>query len=204
MKNIDRIGSFVNVKKNNLFFNGCSSCEGDCCNGAKGFSLSPLILEDFEEVYENFAIVFSLVERKLRAYVVLNDGEGHCKYYIDNKCSIYEKRTPSCKLYPVSPYFENILIDTECPSINNEFGTKICSDGKLNDEFYTNRLLNFNDKLEESLEFYDSIHNINDFKFIGNIKGMPLLRYVKENDNKYLKMHLESLKHYDSHKRDFF
>lgn len=193
---MDKIGTFVNIKNNDLFFSGCSTCEGNCCNGAKGFSLSPLILEDFEEVYKNFAIIFSIQEKKLKAYVLLNNGKEHCKYYIDNKCSIYEQRTPACKLYPISPYFENILIDTECPSINMEFGESICSEGKLNDKFFTKRLLNFNDKLKESFDFYDSIYYINDFKFIGHISGMPFLKYNKSSDNKYIKMHLESLIHF--------
>jgi Fe-S-cluster containining protein len=195
---MDSVGSFVNIKNHNLKFSGCNTCDGDCCNGAKGFALSPLILEDFEEVYENFPIVFSLNDRKIKAYVVLNDGKDHCKYYLDNRCSIYEKRTPACKLYPISPYFDNILIDTECPSINLEFGKDICENGKIHDDFYTNRLNNFNEKLKESMEFFESIDNINDFKFIGHVLGMPLLKYTKQSDNKYINMHLDSLIHYDS------
>lgn len=195
---MDSIGSFVNIKKNNLFFNGCATCDGNCCNGARGFALSPLILEDFEEVYKNFTITFALNDRKLRAYVILNNGKDHCKYYINNQCSIYEERTPACKLYPVSPYFENILIDTECPSINTEYGEPICSEGKLNDTFYTDRLTDFNEKLKESFDFYDSIHNINNFKFLGDILGMQLLKYVGPSDNKYIKMHKESLIHYEN------
>lgn len=202
---IEKVGTFVNIDNQNLFFNGCSTCEGNCCNGAKGFALAPLILEDFEKVYKNFTIAFSLIDRKIRAYVVLNDGKSHCKYYIDNKCSIYEQRTPACRLYPVSPYFENILIDTTCPSINSEFGEPISTNGKLNDKFYTNRLSNFNEKLEESLNFYDYIHDINDFKFIGHISGIPLLRYTKQSENKYINIHLESLKHYgNSSNKSFF
>lgn len=190
--------NFLNIKNHDLYFNGCGTCEGNCCNGAKGFAVSPLILEDFEKVYKNFAIVFSLRDKKLDAYVILNDGKGHCKYYIDNKCSIYEQRTPSCKLYPISPYFDNILVDTECPSINTEFGTSICQSGKLNKDFFTSRLENFNNKLQKTREFYNGIHNINHFKFIGHIRGMPLLKYTKSTDNKYIQMHLESLVHYDS------
>lgn len=197
---MDSVGSFVNIKKNNLFFNGCATCDGNCCNGARGFALSPLILEDFEEVYKNFTITFALNDRKLRAYVILNNGKDHCKYYINNQCSIYEQRTPACKLYPVSPYFENILIDTECPSINTEYGEAICSEGKLNDTFSTDRLTDFNEKLKASFDFYDSIHNINNFKFLGDILGMQLLKYVGPSDNKYIKMHKESLIHYENFK----
>lgn len=55
---MESVGSFANIKSHNLFFNGCATCEGSCCNGTKGFVASPLIVEDFEAVYQNFPIVF--------------------------------------------------------------------------------------------------------------------------------------------------
>jgi len=192
---MDKVGSFINIKQHDFYFNGCSSCDGDCCNGAKGFALSPLILEDFEEVYKNFAIVFSIHNNKINAFVVLNDGKSHCRYYIDNKCSIYEQRTPACKLYPISPYFEHILIDTECPSINNEFGSIISKGGKLNDDFFTQRLENFNEKVTKSFEFYDALDEKDSFEFIGSILDMPILKYIKPSQNRYIQMHLKSLEH---------
>lgn len=193
---MQELDTFVNIKNQNFFFNGCSNCEGECCNGAKGFALAPLILEDFIEVYKNFAIVFAINNRKLKAYVVLNNGKEHCKYYIDDKCSIYEQRTPACKLYPVSPYFDDILVDTHCPSINSNDGIELCSNGKLNSDFYTKRLDNFSEKLEKSIKFYNSIYDINDFKFIGDILGMGIFKYTKQSENKYIKMHQESLRHW--------
>ncbi len=190
---MDKIGSFINIKTQDFYFNGCSGCDGDCCNGAKGFALSPLILEDFEEVYKNFAIVFGFQDENLRAYVVLNDGKSHCRYYIDNKCSIYEQRTPACKLYPISPYFEHILVDSECPSINDKSGICLSHNGKINDAFYTKRLDNFKDKLEKTYMFYDAINDKENFEVIGNILGIDILKYIKNTDDKYLKMHLDSL-----------
>lgn len=191
------MNSFVNIKDNNLFFSGCSTCEGNCCNGAKGFSLSPLILEDFEEVYKNFAIVFSVANNELKAFVVLNNGKGHCKYYINNQCSIYEQRTPACKLYPISPYFDEILIDTECPSINHEYGESISHNGNLNTKFYTERLTNFHEKLKKTTQFYATLDDINAFKLLGYISEMPLFTYTKQIENKYIEMHQQSLVHLD-------
>ena len=191
---MDKIGTFVNIKNNNLYFNGCNSCDGDCCNGAKGFAISPLILDDFEDVYKNFAIIFNLNAQHIKAYVVLNDGKSHCKYYLNNKCSIYEERTPACKLYPVSPYFEHILVDTQCPSINTQFGEIITKDAKLHNDFYTKRLDNFNEKLKLSYKFYDNLDK-RYFEKIGNILGIDIFKYTKNNDNKYIQMHLKSLKH---------
>ncbi len=190
-----QVGTFVNIKSRNFYFKGCETCEGTCCNGAKGFALSPLILEDFEEVYENFAIVFTLKAKKLRALVVLNDGKSFCKYYINNRCSIYEKRTPACKLYPVAPYFDDILVDTACPSINDCEGKIVSFNSKISDDFFNKRLNNFDDKLKKSYDFYDSINDINNFKFIGHIRGIPLLKYTKDTDDIYLNMHLKSLVH---------
>jgi len=192
---MESIGSFVNIKSHNFHFHGCSTCEGDCCNGAKGFAASPLILEDFEAVYHNFPILFSFKEQKVVAYVLLNDGKNYCKYYVNQQCSIYLQRPPACKLYPVSPYFEHVLVDTACPSVNQESGYSVCSDGKLNSAFATKRLENFVEKLEATHAFFESINTLEDFEHVGNLLGIPLFRYVKPSDNPYIKMHLESLKH---------
>ncbi|WP_263834054.1 YkgJ family cysteine cluster protein [Sulfurospirillum oryzae] len=192
---MESIGSFVNIKSHNFHFHGCSTCEGHCCNGAKGFAASPLILEDFEEVYKNFPILFSVTEQKLMAYVLLNDGKNYCRYYVNQQCSIYLQRPPACKLYPVSPYFEQLFIDTACPSVNQDSGYSLCHDGQLNSAFATKRLENFVEKLEETHAFFESINALEDFEHVGNLSGIPLFRYIKPSDNKYIKMHLESLKH---------
>jgi len=193
---MERIGSFVNSASHDLFFNGCSSCKGVCCNGREGFAASPLILEDFEAVYQHFAIVFSFDgEGELGVYVMLNDGKGYCKYFIDNQCSIYEHRTPACRLYPVSPYFEHILVDTACPSVSQTFGTIICKDSKLNQSFYTQRLENFVAKREATKAFLESIKNEEHFAYCGEVLGLPLFRYAGKSDNVYIKMHQMSLHH---------
>lgn len=193
---MESIGSFVNIKSHNLYFNGCSACEGNCCNGAKGFAASPLILEDFEDVYKNFPILFSVNGEDLVAYVLLNDGKGHCKYYVDHKCSIYDQRTPACKLYPISPYFEHILVDTECPAISTQSGKVLCKDGVLHSAFYTKRLENFVEKRDATKVFLESIKQVEDFEYVGEILGLPLLKYIKPSDSPYIQMHLESLKHF--------
>lgn len=192
---MESIGSFVNIKSHNFHFHGCSTCEGHCCNGSKGFAASPLILDDFEEVYKNFPILFSIKDQKLVAYVLLNNGKNHCKYYVNQQCSIYEQRTPACKLYPVSPYFEHIFVDTNCPSVKHDFGYSLCQDGILNSAFYTKRLDSFVEKLEETNAFLESINTMEHFEYVGNLLGIPLLKYTKPSDNKYIKMHLLSLEH---------
>lgn len=191
-----KVDTFINIKHEDFYFNGCNSCEGQCCNGSNGIALSPLILDDFEEVYKNFTIIFGWYKKKVSVYMILNDGKGHCKYYINGKCSIYDSRAPACKLYPISPYFEHVLIDTACPSVNKEFGSKIVVDKNIEGSFYHKRLENFKEKREETQEFLESIKDINNFKFHTHIDGLALLRFNKPSDNKYIKMHLESLSHY--------
>ena len=194
---MDSIGSFVNIKTQDFYFSGCSTCHGSCCNGARGFVASPLILEDFAEVFQNFPILFGFKDEKLFAYVLLNDGKSHCKYYIDHQCSIYEHRTPACKLYPVSPYFEHILVDTHCPSVSAESGTKqLCHDGVLKSEFYTKRLDHFVDKLEKTYAFFESINHRDHFEYVGDVGGVPFYSYAKASESIYIQMHLASLKHF--------
>jgi len=193
---MESIGSFVNIESHDLYFNGCSKCDGHCCNGAKGFAASPLILEDFEAVYKNFAILFSVSGEDLVVYVLLNDGKGHCKYYMDHKCSIYESRTPACKLYPISPYFEYILVDKECPAISEESGKSLCKDGFLARDFYTQRLENFVEKRKMTQSFLESIKYVEDFDYVGDLLGLPLYKYNKPSQNKYIQMHLASLIHF--------
>lgn len=192
---MESIGSYINIKKQDLHFEGCSTCEGHCCNGLKGFAASPLILEDFEEVYNHFPIVFSMKEQKLVAYVLLNDGKNYCKYYINQQCSIYLQRPPACKLYPVSPYFEHIFIDTACPSVNQKSGYVLCNDGKLNSAFATKRLENFVEKLQMTRTFLESINHFDHFDHIGDIFGLSLFKYNQPSDNKYIQMHQASLEH---------
>lgn len=188
------IGNFVNITTKELYFSGCDSCESECCDGSKGFSLSPLILEDFEEVYKNFPILFGWKDKQVQAYVMLNDGKGSCRYLEDGKCSIYDQRTPACKLYPVSPYFEHILIDTDCPSVNETEGNKILVSNTEKGAFFHKRLENFKEKREKAQEFFKSISDINNFKFHTHLNGMALLRYNSNSSNEYIQMHLESLK----------
>ena len=192
---METIGSFLNVKSQDFYFSGCGSCMGTCCNGAEGFALSPLILEDFAEVYQNFAIVFALAHDGLGAFVVLNDGSGHCRYYKEGMCTIYEQRTPACKLYPLSPYFDDLLIDTACPSVNLEYGQRISHKGHVAKEFVTKRLENFVHKRQKTQEFLDTIDKQRDLRAIGTILSVPLYIYEGKTQDPFLTMHQESVKY---------
>lgn len=194
---MERIGSFVSIQTDDFHFSGCSTCKGECCNGAKGFVAAPLILEDFEAVYRHFPILFSIHEERLRAFVLLNDGKGYCPYYVNQQCSIYEERTPACKLYPVSPFFEHLYVDTQCSGINtHQMGTSLCHQGVLQSAFYTKRLENFVEKLEETYAFFKEIYHAEHFQYVGDVAGLALFVYTKQSDSPYLHLHQASLKHF--------
>lgn len=191
---MDCIGSFITIKGRNWYFNGCSTCQGFCCDGAYGFSLAPLILEDFEAVYRYFPIVFSFLEDTLGVFVLLNDGKNQCRYFENKRCSIYDHRPPACRLYPVSPYFEHLLVDTKCPSLSRTEGRLLCKNGVLESAFYTKRLENFVAKKEETRLFLERMNDRNDFEYIGKIADTSLYVSKHADQNRYLKMHAESLK----------
>ncbi|MDY0263714.1 MAG: YkgJ family cysteine cluster protein [Sulfurospirillum cavolei] len=191
---MDCIGSFITIKGRDWYFNGCSTCQGFCCDGAYGFSLAPLILEDFEAVYRYFPIVFSFLEDTLGVFVLLNDGKNQCRYFENKRCSIYDHRPPACRLYPVSPYFEHLLVDTKCPSLSRTEGRLLCKNGVLESAFYTKRLENFVAKKEETRLFLERMNDRNDFEYIGKIADTSLYVSKHADQNRYLKMHAESLK----------
>ena len=191
---MDTLGSFVNIKKQDVYFKGCDSCNGHCCDGANGFSIAPLILEDFAEVYRYFPILFHFQHQQLSAYVLLNDGKNPCRYLEKNKCTIYDTRPPACKLYPVSPYFEEILVDTHCPSINSTEGRVVSQKGILNQDFHTKRLENFVQKREATRQLLEQFNRFEDFEYVIDIGNKAFYRYTKVSQNGYMKMHKESLK----------
>ncbi len=191
---MDCIGSFITIKGRDWYFNGCSTCQGFCCDGAYGFSLAPLILEDFEAVYRYFPIVFSFLEDTLGVFVLLNDGKNQCRYFENKRCSIYDHRPPACRLYPVSPYFEHLLVDTKCPSLSRTEGRLLCKNGVLESAFYTKRLENFVAKKKETRLFLERMNDRNDFEYIGKIADTSLYVSKHADQNRYLKMHAESLK----------
>ena len=191
-----QVGSFRTIAHQRWYFKGCDTCGGACCNGAKGFTAAPLILEDFEAVYQHFPIVFSVKENALVAYVLLNDGKGYCPYFEHNRCSIYDQRPPACKLYPISPYFEHILVDTSCPSVNAFSGTLVCQNGVLESAFYTQRLENFVAKKEATERFFARLYRPEDFAYLGDVSGLPLYQYIKPHASTYVQMHKASLKHF--------
>lgn len=195
---MEQIGSYLNIAKYDFYFNGCASCDKRCCDGRAGYALTPLIVDDFKEVYKHFPILFGSVNGVFRPLMLLNDGNSLCSYLDDNgQCTIYDERPPSCKLYPISPFFDEVFIDSNCPSVSGEItGEAIVQKGQVVEKFYHKRLENFNQKLEKTSEFMkELVKNESDFEPVGEVSGVLLYRYIGSIENEAVQMHKNSLQH---------
>jgi len=181
---------FISIKDiESIYFDSCSGCLENCCSG-KNFKFIPLILDDFIEVYENFKIYFAKIEGSFTPIMQLAEVDSGCKYFKDSICTIYDKRPPGCRLYPISPYFDDILVDLSCKAVGNQ-GIFLASKDKISSNFYHKRLENFNKKREETIKFIESIKDCLILeKVVLNIELYICNRNI---DNIYIKMHQKSL-----------
>ena len=116
----------------------------------------PLILDDFRFVYKFFPIVFTKISNELRAVILL--GENGCRYLQNGVCTIYDDRPPSCRIYPLTPYFDKIMIDDNCPSVG-DVGEFLADETEISQKNRSERLVEFGDKYAKTVEFLDSIQN---------------------------------------------
>ena len=186
---------YINIEEaKGLCFSDCQTCTTSCCDGGR-FIVAPLVMEDFKSVYEKFLIAFALIDDKLRVVMLISNRNKPCIYYKDKRCTIYEERPPACVLYPYTPYFDEVLIDTACEAVG-DVGLSLTQDAdklleKVHPSFYHKRLEGFSSKLEVTQEFLDNLDN--NFEAIVDIEGITLMSYVGKEDNEFLKMHKASL-----------
>ena len=108
-----------------LYFSSCENCS-ECCEGK--FFLAPLVLEDFDKVRDYFEIRAVVLNNEIIPVILLTDGEGgSCPYLENGKCSIYNRRPPACKIYPFSPFYDDIFIDISCKGVSSNSGEKLPS-----------------------------------------------------------------------------
>ena len=177
-----------------LCFSGCDQCQESCCDGSK-FILAPLVLDDFKRVYKKFLIAFAVFEHRVKAVMLLSNKFSPCLYYKEGKCSIYEERPPVCKIYPYTPYFDDVLIDTACEGVGHN-GMKMVREGECLKErmlegFYDERFENFMDKLADTDIFLEKLGF--EFRPILEIEGVKLLEYIGSQQNSFIQMHKASL-----------
>ena len=154
-----------------LYFKGCGEC-AECCEGK--FFLAPLILEDFPKVEKYFEIRAIILD-EIIPVILLTDGYNSCKYLENGKCSIYDNRPPACKIYPFSPFYEEIFIDLSCPAVGNE-GVKLPSNKNeyLSSPFFESRFIDFKQKREETIQYMKT----KKLTFDKEIKGIKLYKFL--------------------------
>lgn len=170
-----------------LFFSGCNGCVA-CC-GDK-FPLAPLVLDDFRPVHRRFPILFSLQDDELRVFMKLSDYGVPCPYLRSGSCSIYEERPPACRIYPLTPFNDRLLVDRACPAVG-ETGLPLVTRGKPGPAFAHPRLENFRGKRASTARWLAGLDRT--FAPAETVAGIPLFRYAGALDDPYLQMHRASL-----------
>lgn len=183
---------FILTKNKSYSFSSCETCNANCCNGSMGTLYSQIILEDFEN-FENFPILFTFGNLNFaKPVILLTNGENFCRHLKDMKCSIYENRPQICKNYPLSPNIdEQTYIDVTCPSVheNSNDENSFVKEKEMEDYFKNYKDLYINTYFE-----FEKFKK-EDYTKVLTIRNIDFFAYLKEDDNKYIKMHQNSLTH---------
>lgn len=180
-------------------FGSCETCEANCCDGRKGSVMAPINVEDFKPVSKYFPIAFLLGELGyIQPVVLLNNSKTFCRYIENNKCTIYEHRPSICRIYPLSPTVDNNLyIDVNCTAVNEQ-GNYIVKEGVVQEDFMDEKLIHHQDKCVRSYVTFKPFSNPDDYVELIRFNESVVYRLkANSSNNYYLKLHLESLKHFD-------
>jgi Fe-S-cluster containining protein len=180
-----------------LKFGNCDGCQKNCCTPNGGFSLAPLILDDFSEVYEKFPILFAYVGQVFKVVIILNNGKDNCIYFNNDTklCSIYDSRPPACIMYPISPLFDDICVDVSCKAVGQE-GDFLCDKDGFSKTFYHKRVDDFYLKLRRTQKFLNQLRfNV---EKVTTVVGIDLFKYDNKGEydeefQEYINMHHKSL-----------
>ncbi len=175
---------YVNIKNLELIhFNSCKDCV-ECC---KSKYLAPLVLEDFEKVYNYFPILIAKLD-VFKPVMLLSNGV--CPYLKDDKCSIYENRPPACKIYPYSPWYDDILLDISCKGIGIKGELLPLSKEEFyKSPFFDERVDNISEKLKNSLKWLEG----KEVEYIGSLENISLYK-LKDISDYFDSLHFKSLK----------
>jgi len=181
---------YINIKHLHLLkFNNCKECS-ECC---KNKFLAPLVLEDFEKVYQYFPILIAKLDT-LKPVMLLSN-EISCPYLKNETCSIYENRPPACRIYPFSPWYDSILLDISCKGVGIEGEALPLSKNEfINSKFFDTRIENIESKLIQTQKWL----NNQNLKYFATFKEIELFTIQNIND-KFAKMHKSSLKFLDNY-----
>lgn len=173
-----------------LSFGSCQGCYDPCCC----FSLIPLILDDIEEVYQNFPILFGYMNDELRLFILLaSQYNSCCRYFQNGLCVIYDSRPPGCRMYPFTPFYDDVLADLKCKALH-ENGNVVATKNELSNDFFHPRLEEFNKKLQRTADYLKEIDK-DELEFVKEVVGIRLYRYSGTKDDAYIQKHKASLMH---------
>lgn len=194
--------SFVKCDNNTYYFSSCETCGAKCCDGLQSFTFSQIILEDFEQVYKHFPIVFIYGDLGfLKPVILLNNGFSNCRYLKDSKCTIYEKRPTVCRTYPLSIDITNeIYIDISCPAVSSiKQDETIINKNKINKNFQHNIFEDYQSKYIKLHKYFDKFNDSKNLIKELSIKNKTFYRFKNNLKDKYIELHLLSLKNIDSY-----
>lgn len=185
---------FENIKDVNFKFTSCEICDGRCCDGRRGSVFTQILLSDFKEVYEYFPIAFIMGNLGyIKPVILLSNGKDFCRYLKDFKCTIYEKRPSICRVYPLSPSIDNdIYVDTTCPAVE-----KISQNIGVANEFQHDILQDYQKKFIETFRHISNYAKAENLKVLTTIDKMVFLSFKEDFGDKYLSMHLSSVKNFN-------
>jgi len=182
---------YCDIKKLHLLkFNNCTDCI-ECC---KSKLMAPLVLDDFKKVYNYFPILIAKLEDFKP--VMLLSNETSCPYLKNNRCSIYKKRPPACKIYPFSPWYDKILLDLSCKGIGIKGDLLPLEYEEFkNSKFYEKRFENITEKIKYTQKWLQTKKIIK----VATIKSIELYKIdsVKDEFDKMHKISLKFLKNYE-------
>ena len=188
--------TFLDTTDKSFTFSSCNGCPSRCCDGKEGTIFSQLILDDFEVVSKNFPILFTFGEMGyLKANIFFSDGENFCPYIVNHQCSIYDQRPSICSAYPLSPNLDNkVYIDDSCPAVNSELGQPIVKDGIVTNNFLYPTLENYQDKFINTHLHLEKFNKKENFEIVKTVKSMKFYKYIGDEQDSYIDLHLKSLK----------
>lgn len=192
--------TFENTLNKTYYFSSCDICDAACCKGFNGTVYSQLLLEDFKQIFERFPIVFMKGDLNyIKPVILLTNGIDSCRYLLNNKCTIYEKRPSVCKVYPLSPHLTNVpFIDLLCPAVGNE-GEKIISNGSLEKSFEHKVFEDYQNKYINMHFHFEKFNKEENLEFLIEINVNKFYRFKEDFEDEYLKIHLSSLKNFDKY-----
>lgn len=187
--------TFESTSEKKITFSSCEECDALCCDGARGTTFSQLILEDFNEVFENFPILFLRGSQGyLKPVVLLSNGQGFCPYIQNFRCTIYEKRPSVCKIYPLSPHItDDIFVDTRCPAVSIK-KSKEKTPTFININANHPHLNTYQDKYITMHLHFQKFNEKENLAQVCKIDNHVFYKFKNSFDDKYIKQHLDSLK----------